>query len=396
MRRFILLMAMTVLLTCASAIAQYNPFAGQIVDISLNEPNVPKYLPAPGQRINLTTFNNALKALSKPSGGGTETPNNGDVVTLGGFGGRIVLAFDHDVEDNEANPMGLDAIVFTNTQYVLNNSQLHWSELATIEIMPELNGNSLCGDDPNEKWFLIPGSHLSNGDSYRSIIWDANQTPAGYPAYEQWPDSYETAAHELTPTYQTILTDEGVLVNPNYDDGDPNNDNQEGYWGYAEYTPTLKLGDRDGDNSVTGYGDDPDMPAELFYTVPDDPVTVGITPGSCGGDAFDIKWAVDTESWHTADLSSFRYIRITTAVDQYLPELGEVSAEIDAVADVRPIGDADGDGDVDLSDLSLLCSAWLTDWQQTEFNPAVDWVLDNRIDMADFQRFAWGWSAYYH
>jgi hypothetical protein len=293
--------------------------------------------------------------------------------------------------------MGLDAIVFTNALWHSGNPQWHWGELATIEIMPELNDNNTAGDDPNEKWYLIPGSHLFDSEGYRTQTW--YNTDYGYPAYTGWPSQYQTAAYELDPNFQNIGTEEEqiwVLLNPNYEDDNPNNDNHEGYFGYAEYTPTLKLGDRDGDNSTSGYGDYPGMSAEIFYTVPDDPMTVGISAGSCGGDAFDISWAVDPNSFKPANLSSFRYIRITTAMDErelgYEGSLGEVSAEIDAVADVRPLGDIDGDDVVDISDFSLFVDCWLAEAGQPDFNPAADWVVDNKIDFADYALFAYGWN----
>lgn len=380
------------LLTCEAVFADFNPFASDVIDISLNAPYFPAYLPAPGQRVNVTGWNDPCDALGPVSGGGTMTPNNSDVVTLGGFGGQIVLAFDHDVQNCSANPMGLDAIVFTNALWPSGNPQWHWAEFATIEIMPELNGNNIAGDDPDEKWFLIRGSALLNSNDYRISDWQS--TDSGYPTtFTDWPDTYQTAAYELFPLYQFAGGSNVVVINPNYEDADPSNDNLEGYFGYAEYTPTLRIGDRDGDNSNTSYGDFNDMSAELFYTTPDDPLTVGILPGSCGGDAFDISWAVDTDTWQPADLTAFRYIRITTAVDQY-GSVGEVSAEIDGASDVRPVGDIDGDDDVDFDDFDLFAQAWLAQWGQVEFNPAADLEVDNKIDFADYGLFAWGWEKY--
>ena len=72
-----------------------------------------------------------------------------------------------------------------------------------------------------------------------------------------------------------------------------------------------------------------------FYTNPDNPYIVGTDEGSCGGDAFDIAWALDPVTGkHPEDLQYFQYIKITTGVDHYSPTLGEVSTEVDAVADV--------------------------------------------------------------
>lgn len=386
------------------AIAEgFNPFASEVIDISPNYLDFPTYRPAPGQWVNYPHFNDPNNALGAPDGV-TSLPAILAIVSLGGFGGQIVLAFDHDVENNPANPMGLDAIVFSNAFWAENNAQWHWAEFATIEIMPELNENTTAGDDPNEKWYLITGSHLFDPNNYRITSWSRSDFPLldkllmQYPNYTGWPDSYETGAHELEPNFK-VINGQSVLVNPNYDDDDPNNDSQEGYWGYAEYTPTVLIGDRDADNDNEDSGDVNDMLPELFYTNPDDPITVGITAGSGGGDAFDISWAVDESTWLPANLKSFRYIRITTAVDKYFDDnlygLGEISAEIDAVADVRPVGDINGDNDVDFTDLCLFTESWLAEWPEQNFNPCADLVVDNKINFADYALFAWGWGHYY-
>jgi len=393
----IVFLAAAFCLVSVSAVADdFNPFANRVIDSSLNGPNFPSHRPAPGQWVNHQHFKDPNNALGAPDGS-TSVPSILSLVSLGGFGGQIVLAFDHDVENNPANPMGLDAIVFGNAFWTENNPQWHWAEFATIEIMPELNGNTIAGDDPGEKWYLIAGSHLFDPNSYRTTTWRKSDFPLSekpfmqYPNYTGWPDFYETGADELDPNFQ-IINSQDVVVNPNYDDDDPNNDNQEGYWGYAEYTPTVLTGDRDADNDNEGFGDVNDMLPELFYTNPDDPMTVGITAGSGGGDAFDISWAVDANTWQPANLSSFRYIRITTAVDKYFVDLGEISAEIDAVADVRPVGDIDGDNDVDFIDAYLFTESWLAEWP--DFSPAADLVVDNKIDFADYALFARGWSRY--
>jgi hypothetical protein len=149
---------------------------------------------------------------------------------------------------------------------------------------------------------------------------------------------WTTGAYELPPEIFRAR----VLYNPLEGTG------KEGIFGYAEYTPTLILGDLDADNVV----DDPDLPADIFYVRPDDPFVVGITPGSGGGDAFDIAWAIDPETGERAGLSGFDFIRLTNAVNAVHAQFGEMSPEIDAVSDVAhdPFGDFDDDGDIDLVD----------------------------------------------
>jgi hypothetical protein len=293
--------------------AATSPFATRVLE----------YSAAPGQFVNDPFFNEPEKAIGPPSGGGTSAPNNESIVTLGGFGGYIVLGFDHTVMDDPLNSFGLDAIVFSNAYWVGGNPDRHWAECATIEISRDENANGLADD----AWYLIPGSHLTPPLARSSHIWNSGTT---------------TNAFQLPADPFGAM----VVVNPVAGTGN------EGIYGYAEYSPTLFLGDMDGNDEI----DDENVAPEEFYTVPDDPFEVGMTPGSGGGDAFDIAWAIDPTTGEPTNLEGFDFIRITTPIHIILPSIGEKSAEIDAVADVAADGrgDADGDGDIDMEDMAAL------------------------------------------
>lgn len=300
-----------------------------------------RYDPAPGQFVNDANFNDPARSLGPPQAGGTSVPNNASVVSLGAFGGSITLEFDHTVLDDPLNPHGMDAIVFSNAFWPGGDPEGHWAELATIEI--SLNGND---------WYLIPGSDIFfDDDPVLTVTWDRDVNDATYPPEtESWippdaPDVWTTWGFDLP----LELYSGSVIWNPALGTG------AEGIFGYAEYTPTLVLGDLDADNTV----DNADLAPELFYTVPDDPLTVGITRRSGGGDAFDIAWAVDPTTGDPANLPGFNFIRLTSAVPILSGLFGEVSAEIDAVADAeRGIGDADQDGDIDLRDIAVMTNCF--------------------------------------
>lgn len=334
-----------------------SPFATRLVEFS----------PAPGQFVNDPLYNDPQDALGPPEGFGLSNGNNVSVVSLGGFGGYIVLGFDDTILDDPRNPFGLDAIVFGNAFYVGNASR-HWAECATIEISLDVNGNALADD----AWYLIPGSHIDDPPlAWTGRTWDSNVIDATYPPSEaSWipPGRFgmwSSAAYALP----VDPFGNNVVINPG-------GASHEAIWGYADYSPTLPLGD---------------TPAEQFYTFPDDPFTAGITFGSGGGDAFDIAWAIDSISGKSSSLPGFDFIRLTTAVESLLFEVNEKSAEIDAVADVSPdpFGDMDTDGDVDLYDAAEF---------QVCFDAgagggngacaAVDRQPDARVDLDDAEAFA--------
>ena len=312
-----------------------SPFAATVIDFS----------PAPGQFVNVSQYNDPNRALGAPVGGGTSNPDNSKLVSLGGFGGSLTLKLDHTVLDEATNPYCLDAIVFGNAHWVSSNSNRHWAECGYIEISRDTNGNGLA-DDP---WHLIPGSHISDPASqFETQTWDDDVGNPTYPPDdENWiPPDYsgvwDTQGYRPPPE----VFDVTILENPNGLTA-----TEEGIYGYVDYSPVLILGDLDGDGSVN----DPNLLPEDFYTVPDDPFVVGITPGAGGGDAFDIAWAIDPNTGAPAELDGFDFIRITTGVNYVTDMLGEVSTEIGAVADVVSglMGDGDWDDDVDINDLSI-------------------------------------------
>lgn len=306
------------LASCPIAAAS-DPFASRVLD----------YRPAPGQFVQHPDFCDPGNALGPPIGAGPFAADNSKVVTLGGFGGSITLGFDRPVMDDPRNPFGMDAIVFGNAFWAGGDPNRRWVEPATIEISRDVNANGLA-DDP---WYVIPGTYIASPPSAQRVCvtWDDVASDPTYPpAIGSWIPAgftgmWMTCAFELP--IEIFGSIAGVTENP----AGPFSE-VEGYWGYADCSPTLALGDLDAD----GFVDDPFIAPEDFYTSPDDPFTVGITTGSGGGDAFDIRWAIDAATGAPAGLRSFDFIRITTAVDFVSPLSGERSPEISGVADVAP------------------------------------------------------------
>ncbi len=358
----------TVCVVCGSAMVYAEPFASQVM----------AYDPAPGQFVNDSFFNDAAKALGAPEGVGTFDGNVDSVVTLGGFGGYIVLAFDDTVMDDPLNPFGMDAIVFGNAFWVGSDDQRHWAEPAVIEISVDANANGLADD----VWYLIPGSHITNPNGqWLDMTWDDDTADATYPPdFASWLPTGRTGVW-ITASYALPgdVFSSSVIVNPSQDS------NVEGIFGYGDWSPTLLLGDLDADNVI----DDFIMLAEEFYTKPDDPMVAGITAGSGGGDAFDIAWAINPSDGSPAELSGFDFIRLTNGVHALQGPLGEKSPEIDAVADVTPdpFGDMDSDGDIDLLDAKAFVNCFMQPNMPSVQCMLADRETDGLIGLTDSAAF---------
>lgn len=230
--------------------------------------------------------------LGEPVGDSVYAVNNSKTHSLGcpgpAPGSYILLRFDTPIEDHADNLMGYDFIVYSNSFWAGGNPYRKWVEPALIEISEDINGNGL----PDDPWYLIPGS--------RNL--DQTVLPQGIPN----PDP---------PLAGNVLN--------------PNTDGTEYDWGYAELTPTVQK-----------YLDN--------FMRPDDPHAVGLTLGSGGGDAFDIKWAVAEDATGRPEgLSRFHFLRISAFIAMVDAVLGDVSPEISGVSTVARDRDNDGDGILD-------------------------------------------------
>ncbi|HEY3413104.1 MAG TPA: dockerin type I repeat-containing protein [Armatimonadota bacterium] len=114
-------------------------------------------------------------------------------------------------------------------------------------------------------------------------------------------------------------------------------------------------------DTVIGYADCTPTDGSGDPLVPSDPYAASITPGSAGGDAFNLDWAVDANNL-LAHLDYADFVRVTCAVNA-LTNLGNpYSTEVDAVSLVRPRvpGDVDYDNTVTISDACLALRAALS------------------------------------
>ena len=303
-----------------------SPFATRVIE----------YAPGPGQNVNNPAFNDPGAALGAPVGGGRVAADNSKVVTLGAFGGTITLGFDHRIAARPItpdNPAGVCAIVYGNAFHVGGNPNRRWAEAGVIEVSRDDNGNGVADD----AWYVIRGSHLPAVPA-AAIVSKTYTDPAlgGTPQFPAaWLPAGRAGTSWTVSTFQlpAAVFASGttpIVVNPL-----GVNASTQGVWGYADCSPTLLLGDLDADDVV----DDEAIAPEDFYTLPGDPLTAGVTPGSSGGDGFSLLWAVDplTGLAPSPALDGFDFIRITTAADKVSGPLGETSTEIGGVAEAIPL-----------------------------------------------------------
>ncbi|MBR4882679.1 MAG: cell surface protein, partial [Bacteroidales bacterium] len=143
-----------------------------------------EYTPAPGQFINELktggfdgTQTTPEAAVAYAESRMSQTYENGDPnpiwVSLGGFGGYIVVGFDHSIDNSGDYDLG-----------ILGNSFNGSSEPGIVWVMQDENGNGL----PDDNWYELAGSETGKEETIQNYsVTYYRPTGPGMPV--QWTDS---------------------------------------------------------------------------------------------------------------------------------------------------------------------------------------------------------------
>jgi hypothetical protein len=236
-----------------------------------------EFLPAPGQFINKAPGNmeSAQGILGKKG-----------MVSLGSWGGYIVLGFDHTVI-NQADKE--DIIIY-------NNAMGNFAEPGIVWVMQDENGNG----KPDDTWYEIAGSAFNQPGYVRN--YEVTYTkPDPITAPINWKDNKGNTGKVETNTYHK-----------------------------QSYYPAWATG-----NEYTLKGSllpstNIDMSNPSFITSA--PFAWGYADNTNGGDKIDIANAVDKDG-KKLNLKGVDFIKIQTAIQANMGWLGELSTEVLGVAD---------------------------------------------------------------
>jgi hypothetical protein len=285
-------------------LALFNHAEGQFISKIID------YSPAPGQ------FTNA-DFIGTPAAAQSLVGTNKGMVSLGAFGGSVTVYFSSGIQNDPANPYGIDFTIY-------GNSSSAWSEPGIIQVMKDENKNGI----PDETWYEIAGSdHYWNSTNFSyevtylnnnlnqasNIEWVDNLGKTGIVpenSFHQQPYYPKADLFPQIPADKQTL--KGIRIAGVIDLSNPGVVNSyRRAFGYADNTPVLSTSEK----------------------IPDNPYTSAIE-GS-GGDAIDIGWAMD-KNLKPVNLDEIHFIRIYTGMNDIAGWLGEVSTEITGIRDVEP------------------------------------------------------------
>ena len=299
------------LLILSEIMAQGNPYVSEIIE----------YHPAPGQFINKGPWGIPERTL---------TLTDGDLdggISLGGYGGYIILGFDHTIENDPGNPYGIDFTIFGNPLIDrAKNDLVIWSEPGIVMVMKDENGNG----EADDTWYELAGSDYHFSSTVRD--YKITYTNPGEPvaADVPWTDNQSNSGHVLANSHHSQPYYPLGEIFPSINQGEITFSGTmiQGYVNRSNPTriESYKRGFGYVDNSPVNQG-------VTDHTTPDNPYTVAVE--GAGGDAFDIDWAVDEEGNYVT-LDGIDFIKIYTALNADAGWLGEISTEVRGAVDVAP------------------------------------------------------------
>lgn len=275
-----------------------------------------EYRPAPGQFVN---------ELPEYSEGDTEESmrqkaedclayNAGTLVTLGGYGGYIVVGFDHTIVNR---PGEYDFKVLGNAFYSTGaaGGSGGSSEPGIVMVSADVNGNGI----PDDAWYELAGSEYQKPSTIKN-----------YEITYYRPDEAKTPVPGTDPsiTDSTYVrwTDnqggEGYLSKLTY--------HKQAYYPQWLSGETLSFrGTRLADNAVDESGN-----GSYYVLYAYDWGYADNHPNDSEKSNFKIDWAVDAEG-NPVHLQGIDFIKIYTGVNQFNGWLGECSTEVAGVTDLH-------------------------------------------------------------
>lgn len=287
-----------------------------------------EFLPAPGQFTNESSFRDADCLIGKGSGTGTNSaPQTTGLVSLGGFGGYVILGFDQPIYNDPRHPYGVDFTVGGNS-FVADYKGV-WTEPGAVMVSRDDNNNGLADDE----WFELAGSDYWFSTTHRNITmtyhdpaynkrytvpWTTDNGLAGALLTNQFheqpyfpdPAIYPAAAEK---THDGTLSFTGTMIRSSLDKRVPS---------YIEFFRCPAFGYADNKTKQNG---DLTVASNPYY---DD-------ENGRSADGFDISWAVDKDG-NYVDLDHIDFVKIYTAGAVNAGWLGEWSTEVTGVGITNP------------------------------------------------------------
>ena len=288
------------------------------------------------------------------------------IISLGGYGGYVIVGFDHPVINMHTYDFEIQGNAFASDRESHGGS----SEPGIVMVGVDADGDGVPSE--GDKWYELAGSEYTNPMTQHdySITYyrpDENK--------QRTPSNVDPSLNDTTYIYWTSND-----VDPDSTSGymSRNIYHNQPYWPLwlqGEETLTFSgsklrcnavdLGNNEGNSYFVQYFFD----WGYVDNLPNNPARIS-QEGEIYNPGFKIDWAVDEQGRHV-NLTHIDFIKVYNAQNQYCGWMGESSTEVAGGIDFHPDAlmpvirpDVDGDGEVNISDVNavvdiILSSAYL-------------------------------------
>ena len=304
------------------------------------------------------------------------------MISLGGYGGYVIVGFDHPVVNMHTYDFEIQGNAFVSDRETHGGS----SEPGIVMVGVDMDGDGVPSD--GDRWYELAGSEYNHP-----------RTQHDYSITYYRPDENKPR----TPSQVDPFLNDTTYIRWTSNDADP--DSTSGYmsrntyhnqpywplWLQDEPTMTFKgsklrcnavdLGDNDGQSYYVQYFFD----WGYVDNLPNNPAHVSQEDGIYNP-GFKIDWAVDEQGRHV-NLTHIDFIKVYNAMNQYCGWMGETSTEIAAGIDFHPDApmptflpeDVNHDGEVTVSDVDAVINVIVT----SKKNSSADVNTDGEVTVAD-------------
>ena len=302
------------------------------------------------------------------------------MISLGGYGGYVIVGFDHPVVNMHTYDFEIQGNAFVSDRESNGGS----SEPGIVMVGVDMDGDGVPSD--GDRWYELAGSeynHPKTQHNYEITYYRPNENKQRTPSrvdpflndttYIRWtsndvnPDSTSGYMSRNTyhnqPYWPLWLQDEETMT----------------FSGSKLRCNAVDLGGNEGNSYYVQYFFD-------WGYVDNLPNYSPLTPDALHNPGFKIDWAVDEQGNHV-NLTHIDFIKVYNAMNQYCGWTGETSTEVAAGIDYHPDAelpqfvpaDVNHDGEVNIADVNAVIGVILTGTMM--YSPDVN--LDGEVNIAD-------------
>ena len=302
------------------------------------------------------------------------------MITLGGYGGYVIVGFDHPVVNMHTWDFEIWGNAFVSNQEAAGGS----SEPGIVMVGVDSDGDGVPSD--GDQWYELAGSEYNHPKTQHdySITYyrpDENKqrTPSHVDPYLNDTTYIHWISNDVNPDSISGYMSRNVAHNQPYWPMWLQNEETMSFTGAKLRCNAVDLGNNDGNSYFVQYFFDWGYVDNLPNSVERKAGVEGCNPG------FKIDWAVD-EQGRQVNLQYIDFIKVYNAVNQYCGWMGETSTEVAGGIDFHPeavlpliVGDVNGDAEVNISDVNALIDYILSG----VIAPDADVNQDGEVNISD-------------